>query len=62
MKSDSCGKPTGPAASAICHFTIDIRICFGLHAEVGKGVENSKSVQEPQNHGNNYDNIQDPFD
>jgi hypothetical protein len=32
------------------------------HADPGKGVENTKSVQEPQHHGNNYDNIQDLFD
>jgi hypothetical protein len=62
MKSNSRGAPTVSAASVICQFMIGIRICFCLNAEVGKGVEDSKSVQQPQNHGDNYDNIQDPFD
>jgi hypothetical protein len=61
MKSDSRGAPTVPAASVMCQFIIGIRIFFCLNAEIGKRVENSKSVQQPQNHGNNYDNIQDPF-
>jgi hypothetical protein len=61
MKSYPRGAPTVPAAGVICQFIAGIRICFYLNAEIGKGVENSKSVQEPQNHGNHYDNIQDPF-
>jgi hypothetical protein len=59
---NSHGAPTAPAVSMICRFMIDVRICFCLYAEVGKGVENAKSVQEPQNHGNNHYNIQDVFD
>ena len=39
-----------------------MRFSFRLDAEPGEGVENSKSVQEPQNHDDNHDDIQDPFD
>jgi hypothetical protein len=52
----------GAAQSVMRQFIIGIQICFCLNAEIGKGVENSKSVQEPQNHDNNHDNIQNPFD
>jgi hypothetical protein len=62
MESNTRGAPTVPDASVMRQIMIGIRTRFCLNAEIGKGVENSKSVQEPQNHGNNYDNIQDPFD
>jgi hypothetical protein len=62
MKSDSHGAQSSLAARTICRFIGDIRIRSLLHAELGKRGENSKSVQEPQNHGNNYDNIQNLFD
>jgi hypothetical protein len=42
--------------------SVFISVLFFSHAEPGEGVENSKSVQEPQNHDNNYDGIQDLFD
>jgi hypothetical protein len=35
------------ATGMIRRFIIDIRIRIFLHAEIGKGVENSKSAQEP---------------
>jgi hypothetical protein len=61
MKSDSCGAPPGLCLGRELplHYRYSSRF---LHAEFGEGVENSKSVQEPQNHGNDYDDIQDLFD
>jgi hypothetical protein len=62
MKSDSHSAPTSLAAGVICRFIVDIRFRFLLRAEPGEGVENSECAQEPQNHGNNYDDIKDLFD
>jgi hypothetical protein len=39
-----------------------MRLGFRLGAKPGNGTENSKNVQQPQNHGNNYHDIQDLFD
>jgi hypothetical protein len=61
-KSDSRGSPTGLAAAVTCRFIVDTRIRFFSHVDPGEGIENSKSIQEPQNHGNDYDGVQDLFD
>jgi hypothetical protein len=32
------------------------------HADVGEGMKQSKNIEQPQNHGNNHDRIQDGLD
>jgi hypothetical protein len=37
-------------------------IALSPHADVGEGMKQSKNVQQPQNHDNNHDRIQDGLD
>jgi hypothetical protein len=39
-----------------------IRVPLHPHVHPGNGMKNSKDIQEPQNHENDYDGIQDRLD
>jgi hypothetical protein len=57
----SRGVLSGFAACVGCRSVSIFDFAFS-HAKLGEGAKKSKNVQEPQNHGNNYDGIQNLLD
>jgi hypothetical protein len=39
-----------------------IATCLGANADVRQGVKQSKDIEEPENHGNHHDTVQDGLD